>query len=844
MKAGLFVAAALAATAAPAAAGTISGTITAQAGGAPIASAEVRVWVQGVKGWSILSTTTADGAGNYSFSLSANTYLIDTRGPSGSTINYGDRWYDVAAPNSAGYIGEDADPITITSAGAATGINIAMEILGGSDGFVLRPGAIAAPGMLVRMERRGEPRIHHVDLTDNPSGLGSMRGMVPAADYQFMVYDPAGVRETLLVNGPYSISAGANGSFGDLTMADYTADPNEANNTASCAAVSISGTALHADPPQPWSSTGALIGPLAGGDVDWYCYTANEGDRLFVEATTAFTFNGATRYSPWTDPLLSFWRGARTVKLVENDDGGTGPLDARVDTGPLLAGCHCAAVTTFGDSTYFGTGQTSTGRYQLRVTMGNRPPVLSIKKGATEVPASPATFAIDEGDTLVLALGYADADHDTPTKTFVHRDSAAALVTDGTLVLNASTGSYTWTAGPGAAAGSPYTLVLTAGDAEFNRTKTVQLVVNAVNMPPDVPVPVSPIDDAVVANGGTDLVWTSSDDPDGDTVSYDVELYVGDTAGAPVQGASVPPGGATTSWTPSALPENTRAFWRVRGKDPGGALSPWSAYEGYLVDASNDPPETPILIKPAEGEDVMVRRPALSVLNVEDPEDDDVEFMFEVARDADFDTVVWTSIVVPQNETAATTMTTMDQDLEWGFEFYARVMAQDVRGGVSEWSEPHHFRLKENIPPGRPGFQPACSSETFTEEAPTEVVVTNVEDVENEVVTFQLELFEFDAPANGTAIYTSSAEMDGGGLTTAIPLDLTDVPNGHYRYRVRAFDGTDASDWVECDFTLELPDAMTGSPDGGCCGVGTEPAGPVALALTALLGLRRRRRAS
>jgi len=840
---GLLVGALVLATAAPAAAGTISGTITAQAGGAAIASAEVRVWVEGVKGWSILSTTVADGGGNYSFTLSANSYLIDVRGPAASGVNWGDRWYDVAAPASGGYVGEDADEIAVSAAGAVTGVDIAMEILGGSDGAVFRPGGIEAPSMMVRMERRGEPRIHHNDMSKSPTGSTSMRGMVPASDYQLMIYDPTGVRDTLLLGGPYTITAGANGALGNLTMADYGADPYESNNAASCSAVSISATALHMDPPQPWSSSNARIGPLASGDVDWFCYTAVEGDRLFVEATTAFTFSAATRYSPWTDPLLSFWQGARVTKLVENDDGGTGPLDSLVDTGPLAAGCHCAAVTTFGDPSYVGSGQTSTGRYQLRVTMGNRPPGISIKKGTTEVPPSPATFAIDEGDTMVLTLTYDDADHDTPTRTFVHRDNTAAIVADGTLVLGATSGSYTWTAGAGAAALSPYTLVLQAGDAEFTRTKTVQLVVNAVNMPPELPVPISPIDDAVVMDGATPLVWTNADDPDGDVVSYDLELYVGDTAGAPVQTASVAGGAGTTSFTPTALAENTRAFWRVRGKDPGGGLSPWTAYEGYLVDSANDPPETPILIKPAENELLTVRRPGLSVLNVQDPEDDDVEFIFEIARDLDFAVVVWTSIVVPQNELSATTMTTMDEDLEWGLEFYARVMAQDVRGGMSEWSEPHHFRVKENIPPGSPVFEPGCAAMTYEEEAPTDVVVTNVEDPESEVVTFELELFEFDAdPATADPVYTASAEMDGAAIITAIPIDLSDVPNGHYRYRVRAFDGTDGSGWIECELTLNLPEETPGSPDGGCCSTGTRPVGAAVLGLLVVGALVRRRR--
>jgi MYXO-CTERM domain-containing protein len=385
--------------------------------------------------------------------------------------------------------------------------------------------------------------------------------------------------------------------------------------------------------------------------------------------------------------------------------------------------------------------------------------------------------------------------------------------------------------------------VLRSADAEFAPTKTVQLVVNAVNMPPELPVQVSPIDDAVVATGDTPLVWTNADDPEGAAVSYDVELYADDTTALPVQTATAVAGDAsgTTSWTPTALPENTRAFWRIRSRDAGAALSTWTDYEGYLVDAANDPPDVPVLIKPAEGELLTVRRPALSALNVEDPEADAVELIFEIARDADFTVVVWTSIVVPQNELSATTMTTMDEDLDWGFEYYARVMAQDVRGGISEWSEPHRFELKENYVPGTPTL--TCTATTYDVEPPTEVVVGNVEDPEGEVVTFELEMFAFDDdPSSADPVYTTSVEMDGSMPTTTIPIDLTDVPNGRYRYRVRAFDGTDPSGWVECELTLALPEMEMGSPDGGCCSTGSSPAGAAVLALFALLALRRRRR--
>ncbi len=840
------VIAAVLAVAAPASAASISGTITAQAGGAPVAGAEVRIWTQGPKGWVIHQTVAASATGTYAFTVAAGSYKVDARGPAGSGANYGDRWLDIVPPVSGGYIGEDADVLVLNAATVLTGANIALEILGGADGTVYRPGPVEAASMWVRMERRSEPRIHHNDFTKAlPAGLVSMRGMVPATDYQIMVYDPSGQRDTLLAPGPYAIVSNAVGALPNLTMVNTPADPNEGNNTANCGAASINMANLRMTPSVPWSSAGARIAPL--GDVDWYCFTAVDGDRMFMTATTELTFAGATRRHPWTDPMVSLWRGARVTRLVENDDGGGG-YDARIDTGPLTAGCHCVAVTTFGDASYVGSGQTSTGAYQLRVTMGNRPPVPSIRKGTTEVPPAPATFSIDEGDTLNLTLSYVDADGDVPTKAFVHLDAGGAPVTTGTVTLGATSGTYVWQAPADAAAGSPYTLRLDAGDSEFDLSKTVILVVNAVDMAPPAPTLVAPIGGAVVSSGAPTLSWQNVTDPDGDAVTYDLELYAGDTGGLPVQTATAiaAAAGATTTFVPSTIAENTRVWWRVRARG-GAALSPWSEYGAFLVDTANDPPEVPILVKPAEGELLAMRRPGLSVLNVTDPEDDAIGYVFAIARDGNFTDVVWTSDPVPANLVSATTMTSAGVDLAWGGSYFARARARDARGGESEWSDARRFRLKQNAPPGTPAWDGACVATTYDQAPPTAIVVRNVDDPEGEQVTFELELFRFDDdPTTSFPVYTASAVMELAGTVTPIPVDLSGLANGRYRYRVRAFDGTDASDTIECELTLDLTE---GEPAGGCCQTGGAPRAPLATALlVALTGLglaaagRRRRR--
>ncbi len=814
-------------------AGTISGTITLQTGGA-LPGAEVQLWVLGTKGYTEAQTVAANASGGYSFTTGAGNYLVAARGPSGSGANYGDRWYDVVAPSSNGYVAESADVIALASSSSTfANIDIALEILGGADGTIVIPGGAAAASMWVRMEDRGDSRIHHNDFSKAlPAGLVSMRGLEPGS-YAIIAYDPTGARDTLLVPGPFGITANTVGDLGTLTLANAPGDPYEGNNAPNCGAPTIDGTALHADPPQPWSSSGARIGPLAASDVDWYCFTAVDGDRLILTASTAFTFLGLPRSHPWTDPVMSFWRGARVTKLAQDDDGG-GNLDAKIDTGPLTSGCHCVAVTTFGDANFTGAGQNSTGAYQLAVKMGNRPPVPSIKKGTTEVPAAPATFELDEGDTLALDLSYVDADHDTPGKLFSFVDASGTPVATATIALGATTGTVAWTAPADGATHSPYTLTLQANDAEFTLTKTVTLVVRAVNMVPQTPVPIMPTGGAVVASGAPLLTWSTSVDPDGDVPTYDVELYAGTTNGAPAQSIGL----TATSWTPATIAENTRVSWRVRADDGHGGLSPWSPYATFLVDSANDPPGDPLLLKPAQDDVLAMRRPGLSVLGVEDPEGDAISYTFQISRDYIFTDLAWESPPIPADTVSSTTMVGTGVDLAWGSLYYARVKAVDVRGGASAWSAQHTFTLKANVPPGTTGLVGGCVATTY-DVAPDSIAVTNVVDAEGEPVTFAFQLFDFDALPDANPIYQTTAPMTASATTTTIPLDLSMVPNGHYRDVVRAFDGTDYGEPVTCELTLAVPAVA-----GGCCSTDRRPTGPLVLGLGVLVALRRRRRHS
>jgi MYXO-CTERM domain-containing protein len=824
-------------------AATISGTITAEATGGPLQFVEVtaRCYVTATKKWEAQASDVTSASGTYSLSIPAGDYKVHARMTFGQTGNYGDRWYDVAAPDGNGYFGEDADILTLAGATNLNGINIAMEVLGGMDGRV-RVGADFLPSIVVRMERSSDPRYHHNDLSEaapNPGDFG-MGGLIPANDYQLILYDPTGVHDTLVVAGPFTITSGTTGNAGDLVLSNYGADPYENNDAPNCAAGGVIAAPLHMDPPQPWASSGAYIGPASANDVDWFCMETVEGDRLILNATTEFSFGGSIRYHPWTDPVLSFWGGGGTVMLAADDDSGAGPRDATIDTGLLNAGCYCAAVSMFGDVSWNGSGQQSIGSYVMRFEMGNRPPLLEVKRGETIVPSAPTPLVMDEGETIVLSLEYPDVDHDPVALSFSHKDNDAADVVDGTLNVGLESGDYTWTASQTAAVGSPYTIRVEVADAEFTLVKDIVIVVLGVNIPAAAPELISPIGGVIETISTPTLIIANSTDPNGDSLTYDIEVYYGDPTGLPDQTSTVVEGGGgTTSWTTNAIPENTRVQWRARADDGQiGGLSPWSTFGDFLVNTINDAPETPILTRPTEGEVLMVRRPALSVNNVTDPEDDDVEFFFELATDSDFLDMVWTSQAVPMDTMGSTTTTLVDEDLAWGGEYFARAYAVDDFGGQSGYSNVHAFRIKDNVPPGRPDFVDECVTRTYTETALISVEVTNVDDTENDLVVFELEVYLIDDDPESTEplLYTSTEQVEQA-TSTAIEFDASSLEDAHYSYRIRAFDGTSASEWIECDFILDLSQSPIDPEESGGCGCTTtnETGDPTGAALFFLM---------
>ncbi|MCA9666039.1 MAG: carboxypeptidase regulatory-like domain-containing protein [Myxococcales bacterium] len=699
------------ATASAAHAATISGKIT-QGGSAGISGMEVRLWSQNPKGYVIAQTVTSNSSGDYSFSnVAVGTYKVDARVPKGTTANWGDRWYDKAAPSGSGYVAADADEITVANASdTITSIDIQLEATGGLDTSVGNASQLFS-GVRVRIEQKSKPEIHHNDQAQAAPQMGQVffRGLPPGA-YRLIFHHPNASYETLVVPGPFNVSGTNVANAAKAVMVAMTADPNEPNNAPSDAKSAINGQLFRSSPPGMYTSTGALIGPRSQGDTDWYCFDAKKGDRYLVAVEAPLLVEGNVREDPWVDPIVAWYslpESGAPKRVLTDDDGGPGARDALLDTKPLDSdGRYCAVVSMYGDTTWSGQTQMSAGRYQLTIRMGNRPPVVAgsytttTNPTKTPLPVKPATITVDEGQSVLITVEHTDPDGDALNISASNKDKNGADVTNGTLTKGAASSRYEWTPGPTAGKDSPYDVVITVKDAEFAVDVPVTITVNAVNQPPSVPTDLQPPTptSTVSASATPDLSWKNSTDPDGDALTYDVEAYYHTVGTQPNQQTNqTESASGRTSYTLATVPENTIVLWRVRAND-GQTTSPWSEFAKFVVSSSNDPPTAPELLKPTDGETVMTVSPTLSVNNPKDPDEvGQLELYFEVSEDSSFTNIVAKNTApVLASLTGTTTPWTVDVSLARGSSYYARAYAKDSQGAQSGYSNVNKFTVGIN----------------------------------------------------------------------------------------------------------------------------------------------------
>ena len=223
---------------------------------------------------------------------------------------------------------------------------------------------------------------------------------------------------------------------------------------------------------------------------------------------------------------------------------------------------------------------------------------------------------------------------------------------------------------------------------------------NVANEAPGAPVPLDPVDGRTVGTATPTLRLRNAVDPEGDALTYEIEVRDARRRGRGDAPPGSPPGPEETTWTvTSALAENQSFTWSARASD-GELHGPWSAPAAFRVDAVAEPPTAPVPLLPADGAVVEERRPALVVENATSPDGLALTYTFELEAVAADGSTTPVERVEGVPEAPQTTAWTPSVDLADG-SYQWRARASDPRQN-GPWSATWHFDVLVDPPPAAP----------------------------------------------------------------------------------------------------------------------------------------------
>ncbi len=231
-------------------------------------------------------------------------------------------------------------------------------------------------------------------------------------------------------------------------------------------------------------------------------------------------------------------------------------------------------------------------------------------------------------------------------------------------------------------------------------TQEQTFFVNEMNEKPGTPVLVFPIEEETVSTVTPTFVWAEATDPDGDVLTYDLEVI--DSLGAVVDGGTDISG---DTWTGTvALSEDAWYSWSARAVDEHGNPGTWATHEVFFLSTDNAAPFGVTFIEPVDGADVETLSPTLVATEGEDPEGGDLEYEFSLDVVPSFDSPELVTGVVEGTGTGSVSWSLADDGVELPSNtlIHARVRALD-EGGVASVPDVISFFVRgDNDPPSIP----------------------------------------------------------------------------------------------------------------------------------------------
>ncbi|MEJ5200980.1 MAG: DNRLRE domain-containing protein [Anaerolineales bacterium] len=314
--------------------------------------------------------------------------------------------------------------------------------------------------------------------------------------------------------------------------------------------------------------------------------------------------------------------------------------------------------------------------------------------------------------------------------------------------------------------------------------------------PPSTPVLLAPANNALVTNYQPTLDWKQSSVPLGTAFDrYQVQVDDNADFSSPVVDKDVAGLANHLYALETALSPNTRYYWRVRAWNTNGDYSAWSAVRYFR--AAMLPP---VLVTPADSENVRTRRPVLDW--------DDVDgasgYTLQISRNATFTRLIGTYII----KTATSTFTPA-ADLPAATTLYWRVRANGVNG-PSLYSNVRSFVTGN--PPSIPTLLAPANNALVTNYQPTL-------DWKQSSVPLGTAFDRYQVQVDDNADFSSPVvDKDVAGLANHLyALETALSPNTRYYWRVRAWNTNgDYSAWSAVRYfrAAMLPPVLS-APVGG-----------------------------
>ncbi|MDQ7779626.1 MAG: PQQ-binding-like beta-propeller repeat protein [Planctomycetota bacterium] len=111
------------------------------------------------------------------------------------------------------------------------------------------------------------------------------------------------------------------------------------------------------------------------------------------------------------------------------------------------------------------------------------------------------------------------------------------------------------------------------------------------NSAPPTPAPLAPVGGVNLDNNNQTITWESVVDPDGQAVTYDIQMLIGSDAN--LEEHNAPVNSCATNSYSVFVPNDSHVFYRVRARDTMSAASQWSIVEHFWVNQAPPAPAPP-----------------------------------------------------------------------------------------------------------------------------------------------------------------------------------------------------------------------------------------------------------